>query len=626
MYKNTTLAILLAISLVGLQTSSAVEESATFNIGDKWAFGHEIDIMDEIAPEISEINIEGNQAIVNGEAKDNITGMEVLSFDFDNNKAVMGYYYTGEVIDDFDDMYHIQAEQALYSHTVIDNEFTGTFIPEGTHEAILRCEASGEEEDEDCQLLDNATSQPFALEELTVEIGGEMHMVAKILQDTWWTQDDFELQKTEFTVSLGASSSINVKNVPNVTASGWDLLSNWREDLGEECHDGNGNEVDCETGEPVEHSAPFQDCEEDNETNITTCYDIIDVIFETLVVGMSAEASVHLVLEFAANEPMNVLNLPLKENDYWEGTTNVTIAGDIGGMVDVKKPQFTICPDLDCDKLPEMQELYSGLTDAIQEFHDNDTIDITVDRDNDGLPDVITEWNDIFPMYIPELWMDDIFKRIADEVACEDNDPECDETSEEEYDKLNLRIENNRFAFGPYSLPAGEEGLPYAFETGEKQNATASDGTSYEGYEVFPTDECSDNNPDEDACSDDDEGDDGGIEPFSNHEDDCEGDPFCDSEIIWFHDAETGRPAYINMEMPNLGEEGHTMEITSIEPALAETQIEANADAENPEKSTITPEQASISKPDEDLIPELPGFGIMAAGASLLFVSRRFRS
>ena len=42
-----------------------------------------------------------------------------LSFDFDNNKAVMGYYYTGEVIDDFDDMYHIQAEQALYSHTVM---------------------------------------------------------------------------------------------------------------------------------------------------------------------------------------------------------------------------------------------------------------------------------------------------------------------------------------------------------------------------------------------------------------------------------------------------------------------------------------------------------------------------
>ena len=121
MYKNTTLALLLAISLVGLQTSSAVEESAKFNIGDKWAFGHEIDIMDEIAPEISEIITEGNKSIANGEAKDSTTGMEVLSFDFDNNKAVMGYYYTGEVIDDFDNMYHIQAEQALYSHTVIDN-------------------------------------------------------------------------------------------------------------------------------------------------------------------------------------------------------------------------------------------------------------------------------------------------------------------------------------------------------------------------------------------------------------------------------------------------------------------------------------------------------------------------
>ena len=72
---------------------------------------------------------------------------------------------------------------------------------------------------------------------------------------------------------------------------------------------------------------------------------------------------------------------------------------------------MSICPDLDCDQLPEMQELYSGITDALQELHDNETFSITVDRNDDGLPDVITEWNDMFPMYIPETWMDDVFKK-----------------------------------------------------------------------------------------------------------------------------------------------------------------------------------------------------------------------
>ena len=85
---------------------------------------------------------------------------------------------------------------------------------------------------------------------------------------------------------------------------------------------------------------------------------------------------------------------------------------------------------------------------------------------------------------------------------------ECDETAEEEFERLNLRIEN-RFAFGPYSLHEIEdyEPLPYAFETGEKETATASDGTEYEGYQVFPTDRCSENNPNrnDDDCNEEDE-------------------------------------------------------------------------------------------------------------------------
>jgi hypothetical protein len=245
-------------------------------------------------------------------------------------------------------------------------------------------------------------------------------------------------------------------------------------------------------------------------------------------------------------------------------------------------------------------------------------------------------------MYIPETWMDQVFQEIADQIACDDDESaqegeECDETAEEEFEKLNLRIENNRFAFGPYALHEVEdfEPLPYAFETGEKETAQASDGTTYEGYQILPTDGCSENNPnreDEDCDGGEDDGgnDDGtGVVPGSRageneseEYDECEGDPFCNSEIIWFHNADTGHPAYINMAMPNLREDGYTIEMMPIDSSVAEAQVDANADTDNPEKTTL------IDLSNEEIVEDsaLPGFGIMAAGASLLFVSRRFRS
>ena len=78
------------------------------------------------------------------------------------------------------------------------------------------------------------------------------------------------------------------------------------------------------------------------------------------------------------------------------------------------------------------------------------------------------------------------------------------------------------------------------------------------------------------------------------------------------------------MDMPNLKEEGYTIEMMPIESSVAEAQVDANANPENPEKTTLIEFDAD----DLDNIDEsaLPGFGIMAAGASLLFVSRRFRS
>ena len=60
-----------------------------------------------------------------------------------------------------------------------------------------------------------------------------------------------------------------------------------------------------------------------------------------------------------------------------------------------------------------------------------------------------------------------------------------------------------------------------------------------------------------------------------------------------------------------------------IESSVAEAQVDANADAENPEKTTLIEFDAEEI---EEEASALSGFGIMAAGASLVFVSRRFRS
>ena len=713
MYQKTTFAIIVALCFLGAQASTAVEEGPTFSTGDTWAFGQEIDLMAEASSEIEELEGNISDLMESEEARliTNYTGLELQSFDLDN-QAVLGFFYTGEIVDDFDNMVHMQTEQSLYSHTVLGTKFTSMLPPAGDHDIVLVAKCNGEadeeegcdEDDLDIQILDSNTNESIVMEQVNTELSGGMHYIAKITQDTWWTQDTHELVKTQITVALGASGEITLRNVPNMTVEGEGILTALDDGIMFECEDGeetidfeavndgwedcwDGSDepsdddgdgstdqrFECDNGDtyPLDyvndgtwHCEDGEDegegdaglftsnCDENEEEQEARCYESISVIYETAVLAMEAEASINLLFDFGDN-PMNVMDLPLDENKYWEGELDrLTLSGDIGGKIDISKPELSICPDLDCDQLPEMQELYSGITEALQEMHDNETLSITVDRNEDGLPDVITEWNDLFPMYIPETWMDEVFQEIADAAFCDDEESaeegeECDETAEEEYEKLNLRIENNRFAFGPYKLHEIEEfsPLPYAFETGDKESIKASDGTSYEGYQVFPTDRCSENNPDrdEDECSgedgedddrenDDDEGGDDGIIPDGgarsghdgeDHDEGCEDDIFCDSDIIWFHDAETGHPAYINMDMPNLREEGYSIEMAPISHSEAEDKVEQNADPENPDKTELI--EFDSSETIDESTDELPGFGIVAVGASLLFVSRRFR-
>ena len=724
MYQKTTFAILVALCFLGAQASNAVEEGPTFSTGDTWAFGIEIDLMEEVEPEIQDIENNITSELIESDNFTQIrnwTGLGLDSFEL-NNEAVLGFFYTGEIVDDFDNMIHMQTEQSLYSHTVIGTKFTSMLPPAGTHDLKIKISCDGEydEENEECgeddedskvELLDNNTGEAIVMEEINTELSGGMHYIAKITQDTWWTQDTHELVKTQITVALGASADLTLRNVPNLTYEGESILTaisgpqfecddgqtiafedannGWedcedgsdepRDDAGDgspdqefECDNGdtypldyvNDDEWHCENGEDEGEGgvSPCSNWEENEEEKEAICYETINVLYETAGVSMDAEVSINLLFDFGDN-PMDAMNLPLEENKYWEGELDrLTISGDLGGKIDIAKPEMSICPDLDCDQLPEMQDLYSEITDALQELHDNETFSITVDRNDDGLPDVITEWNDLFPMYIPETWMDEVFQEIADQAFCDDQESaeegeECDETAEEEYEKLNLRIENNRFAFGPYNLHDIEDfsPIPYAFETGEKESIQSSTGESYEGYQVFPTDRCSENNPDrnEDDCNEEDEEDDGRDDDEDNdddnddgdiiiiddgqarssHDDDEHGDDehdeedsvgaFDDSEIIWFHDAETGHPAYINMDMPNLREDGYTIEMEPISHTVAAEKVEQNADPENPDKTELI--DFGTTEVTDEASDELPGFGILAAGASLLFVSRRFR-
>ena len=76
------------------------------------------------------------------------------------------------------------------------------------------------------------------------------------------------------------------------------------------------------------------------------------------------------------------------------------------------------------------------------------------------------------------------------------------------------------------------------------------------------------------------------------------------------------------MDMPNLREGGYVVEMMPIDSSIAEAQVDANADTDNPQKTTLI--KLDAEEIDEDDF-SLPGFGIMAAIGSLMIAGRRFR-
>ena len=199
-----------------------------------------------------------------------------------------------------------------------------------------------DDENEDCgedgdaaqiELLDNNTGERLVLEETHTTLGGSMHYVAKMTQDTWWTQDTHELARTEITIALGAAGGITIKNVPNITRNGVSILDEGGEDGEEEvefecangyetypfyyandgwedCDDGsdepgNGYDFECDNGDtyPMDYVNDdywhcedgedegeseggdnediFSVCEENEEEKTAYCYETLDHKLET---------------------------------------------------------------------------------------------------------------------------------------------------------------------------------------------------------------------------------------------------------------------------------------------------------------------------------------------------------
>ena len=152
MYKKALIAFMVAMSLLGSQAYTAVAES-DFAVGDEWAFGIEINLMEEFQSDIDELEGNITELMESEEAEmvKNASGLELKSFAL-NNEAILGFYYTGEVVDDFDQMVHMRTQQSFYSHTVLGTTFTTMLPGEGEHNLLLKitCEGEYDEENEEC--------------------------------------------------------------------------------------------------------------------------------------------------------------------------------------------------------------------------------------------------------------------------------------------------------------------------------------------------------------------------------------------------------------------------------------------------------------------------------------------
>ena len=317
------------------------------------------------------------------------------------------------------------------------------------------------------------------------------------------------------------------------------------------------------------------------ETEDSTTYDWMSWEYHTGGWSGEVSASLNVALDF---EPaLNIFDLPIQEGEIWGGESNVTMSGDIGAVIDLNKPEGVPQEFFD--------EFYEGVNSGFDEAN---------------ITKSVAKWADLFPLNIPSNWM-----------PFEDLNEMADD--EEDID-LDLRIEGNRFKWGPVSSP---EPLPYNFTTGEQRNITLPGGSTVEAFEIVPHEE--DKNGSRGAGRGGPQGD-----------DDEEGfNPFSEFDFKPFVGAENGQVVSVDVESDVLDEAGNDLEAPPVEPTVAEDAIDSKANADEPSDGGVNedrvwtdpvdPYAGSDDDDDDEPLPAPGLLGLMAVMAIVALLPARRR-
>ncbi len=473
-------------------SASAEETNEPMNKGDKWAFGAEEDFSELFDEFFNEIQ---------PELDSEVEGFVDYSY---GNEGTIGVYYVSEVLDDANNLYKVQSELGIYIHTYAEVVAVFDNIPkEGNHTNVTE----GEDE------KGHPTWDGAPTAGKTVRAMAGFDIVVKVISTNYYTRDTLSLDHTNITFYVGIENEMAAVNFPEIMYG----------------------------------DSTYND-EDESET-----YDWMDVRYHDISLG--GVISIDLNLNLAFEQAVNMFDLPIKEGDIWNGTTNITASGDLGGTFDIREPMGV--PD------HITQEFYSTINQRFAE--------IEIDK-------IISQWSDLFPVHIPNDW-----------IPVDDLDE-------------NITIENNRFVLPETPSP---EPVNYSFTTGEKRNVTLPSGTIVEAFEIIPYDE------DEHDDDGDDEGD------RSRGEDDYEEEEYLPFQVTNFISGEDGRLVKMEAEIEVLEEAGIELEADPVEPTTAESALDSKADPGDPKSGGVNTDRdigyPEEKKGDDDGIPGPIATGTLAA-------------
>jgi len=346
-------------------------EKVEMQKGEKWAFGAEEDFSYVFDEVFNEIK---------NEIDEEAAGF--VDYDYENEGTV-GFYYQSEVMDDTEDLYKITSTTAFYFHVFFGGKLDFTRLPvEGNHSNV--------KEGEDAK--GHPTWEGVNTIPLTMKAEAGLDVVARATQTNYFTQDGLNLKKMELSFEFGVEYIIMGKNIPEIHYSG--------------------------------------ESSYDEETETET-YEWMDVTYHD--VSWEGKISVDVNFNVDFSPAVNLFDLPIEEGEIWDGTTDITISGDMGGVIDLKKPKGAP-PEL-------FEEFYEGVNEGFMAADINK---------------VVTDWGDLFPLYIPNDWL-----------PFEDLDE-------------NVRIQGNRFVLQEMEI----EDVEYEFTTGENRTITLDGGDTMKVYEI----------------------------------------------------------------------------------------------------------------------------------------------